>query len=97
MIATRQRISDVAATSQFVANKNRRRALIALGLFAAILVIFGVRTVISGITGFLLSAPFLAIQLGLGLAFGIVQFFGIMWFLSRPRNTRSSRTIRRSG
>jgi cell division protease FtsH len=85
MIATRQRISDVAATSQFVANKNRRRALIALGLFAAILVIFGVRTVISGITGFLVSAPFLAIQLGLGLAFGIVQFFGIMWFLSRPR------------
>src|SRR3954452_663604 len=85
MIATRQRLSDVAATSQHVANKNRRRALIVLGLFALILVVFGVRTVISGITGFLLSAPFLAIQLGLGLAFGIVQFFGIMWFLSRPR------------
>src|SRR3954468_10441713 len=85
MIATRQRLSDVAATSQHVANKNRRRALIVLGLFALILVVFGVRTVISGITGFLLSAPFLAIQLGLGLAFGIVQIFGIMWFLSRPR------------
>jgi cell division protease FtsH len=85
MIATRQRISEVAATSQFVANKNRRRALIALGLFAVILVLFGVRTVLGGIANFMLSAPALAIQLGFALAFGILQFAGIMWFLSRPR------------
>ena len=85
MIATRQRLRDVAVTSQFVANRNRRRALITLGILAVILVVFGARAVIAGITGFLVSAPFLAIQLGLGLAFGIVQFFGIMWFLSRPR------------
>jgi cell division protease FtsH len=85
MIATRQRLRDVAATSQFVANRNRRRALIALGIFALILVVFGVRTVIGGIANFMLSAPALAIQLGFALAFGILQFAGIMWFLSRPR------------
>jgi cell division protease FtsH len=85
MIATRQRLRDIAATSQFVANKNRRRALFALGFIAVIFLVYGARNVISGLLTFLTQAPMLAIQLGFALMFGILQFAGIMWFLSRPR------------
>ena len=85
MIATRQRIKAIAETGSFVASKNRRRALIVFALLALVLLVYGARAAATGLVSFLTQAPFLAIQLGFALAFGILQFAGIMWFLSRPR------------
>ena len=85
MIATRQRLRDVAATSQFVASRNRRRVLIALAILSAALVFYGVRNLTTGLASFLSAAPLLAIQLAFSFLFLIFQFVGLFWFLSRPR------------
>ena len=85
MIATRQRLRDVADTSSFLANCNRKRALIAFGLVAAILVIFGVRAVVTGIGSLITMAPMLIVQLMIAGFYLIFQFGVLFWFLSRPR------------
>jgi len=85
MIATRQRLKDVADASSFLANRNRKRALIAFGIVAAILVIFGVRAVITGIGSLITMAPMLIFQLAIAGFYLIFQFGVLFWFLSRPR------------
>ncbi len=69
----------------FIWDKNLLRLAIVLGVLALLVAANGTIALVAGAVGFLGSAPFLAIQLALGFAFGIIQFFGIMWFLSRPR------------
>ena len=69
----------------FIWDKNLLRLAIVLGILALLVAANGTLALVAGAIGFLGSAPFLAIQLALGFAFGIIQFFGIMWFLSRPR------------
>lgn len=65
--------------------KNRWRLLAVLLIFTFLVALNGTLTVVNSLFSFLTSAPFLAIQLGFALMFGILQFAGIMWFLSRPR------------
>ncbi len=69
----------------FVWSKNLWRLFALLGILTILVVANGTTQLIGAAVGFVGSAPFLAIQLALGFAFGIIQFFGIMWFLSRPR------------
>jgi cell division protease FtsH len=69
----------------FMWTKNLRRLLILLAVLTALVVINGTQSLIQGVIGFIGNAPALAIQLAFALSFGILQFVGIMWFLSRPR------------
>jgi cell division protease FtsH len=66
-------------------DKNLIRLLILLLILTLLIVANGTVQVAQSAFAFLTSAPALAIQLGFALAFGIFQFAGIMWFLSRPR------------
>jgi cell division protease FtsH len=79
------RVRTFASNVGFVWNKNLWRLLGLLAILTILIAINGTVMVFSSMFSFLLSAPALAIQLGFALAFGIFQFMGIMWFLSRPR------------
>ena len=79
------RVRRLGANMAFVWNKNLWRLFTVLLVFAVLIALNGTVQVVSSMFSFLLSAPALAIQLGFALAFGIFQFAGIMWFLSRPR------------
>ena len=79
------RFRRFGANMAFIWNKNLWRLFTVLLIFAVLIALNGTVMVLSSAFSFLLSAPALAIQLGFALAFGIFQFAGIMWFLSRPR------------
>ena len=80
-----RRVRTFTSNLGFVWNKNLWRLFTVLLIFAVLIALNGTVMVLSSAFSFLLSAPALAIQLGFALAFGIFQFAGIMWFLSRPR------------
>jgi cell division protease FtsH len=69
----------------FMWTKNLRRLFVVLMVLTALIVINGTQSVVQGVISFIGNAPALAIQLAFALSFGILQFVGIMWFLSRPR------------
>ena len=69
----------------FMWDKNLIRLFFLLLILTVLIVANGTIMVAQSAFDFLTSAPALAIQLGFALAFGIFQFAGIMWFLSRPR------------
>lgn len=81
MNAVRRSISNVA----FVWEKNRTRLILLLALVTFLVILNGSRGLLSGVTGFLASAPFLAVQLLFAITFMIIQFGALFWFLSRPR------------
>ena len=78
-------VGRVGSNLGYFWQKNRWRLLAVLMIFTFLVVLNGTLTVVNSLFSFLTSAPFLAIQLGFALMFGILQFAGIMWFLSRPR------------
>ena len=69
----------------FVWNKNIWRLFGLLAFLTILILLNGTVAVVTSFLNFLVSAPALAIQLAFALTFGILQFVGIMWFLSRPR------------
>jgi cell division protease FtsH len=79
------RVRRFGSNLAFVWNKNLWRLFTVLLIFAVLITLNGTVAVVSSAFSFILSAPALAIQLGFALTFGILQFAGIMWFLSRPR------------
>jgi cell division protease FtsH len=79
--AVRRGVSNTA----YVLEHNRRRIVLVFGLVALALLLFGARDIVEAGVGFLGAAPLLVIQLGFAMLFLIVQFGGLMWFLSRPR------------
>ena len=79
------RIRGFFSHAGFIWDRNLFRLMLVLIVLTAVIAANGTLGMIAGVIGFIGSAPFLAIQLALGFAFGIIQFFGIMWFLSRPR------------
>ena len=80
-----RRVRSFTSNLGFIWNKNIWRLLAVLAIFTTLVVLNGAVAVFSSAFAFLTSAPALAIQLGFALMFGIFQFVGIMWFLSRPR------------
>ncbi|HET8567988.1 MAG TPA: AAA family ATPase [Candidatus Limnocylindria bacterium] len=79
------RMKDVAATSAYVLEHNRRRLLILLIIAAIAVVMFGARGVIEGIIGLIGQMPSMLVYL-LFISFAMIAQFGVlMWFLSRPR------------
>ncbi|MFN2519627.1 MAG: AAA family ATPase [Candidatus Limnocylindria bacterium] len=79
------RVKDLAATSSFVMERNRRRMLILLVILAALVTLFGARAVFEGVLGLIGQAPGMMVLL-LFYAFSMIAQFGVlMWFLSRPR------------
>jgi cell division protease FtsH len=85
MSGAAERIKAGAATAAFVADKNRRRALIVFGILSGALVLFGARAVLEGAVGIIGFLPMLAIQMAFAVVY-IVFYFGIIfWFLGRPR------------
>jgi cell division protease FtsH len=79
------RIRGFVSHLGFMWDKNLIRLLFLLLILTVLIVANGTVMVAQSAFNFLTSAPALAIQLGFALAFGIFQFAGIMWFLSRPR------------
>jgi cell division protease FtsH len=79
------RVRTFTSNLGFIWNKNLWRLLAVLLIFTALIILNGTVAVFSSALAFLTSTPVLAIQLGFALMFGIFQFVGIMWFLSRPR------------
>jgi cell division protease FtsH len=80
-----KRFAHLGSNLTFIWNKNLWRLLAALAVLTVLIALNGTVMVVTSFVSFLTSAPALAIQLGFALAFGIFQFAGIMWFLSRPR------------
>ena len=80
-----KRLGRMGSNLTFIWNKNLWRLLAVLAILTVLIALNGTVMVVSSFFSFLTSAPALAIQLGFALAFGILQFAGIMWFLSRPR------------
>ena len=85
MSSTVDRIRGAAATSAYVADKNRGRAFILFGIIGAALVIFGVRAVLEGAVGIVGFLPMLAIQMAFAVVYIVFYFGVIFWFLGRPR------------
>ncbi|HEU4572585.1 MAG TPA: AAA family ATPase, partial [Candidatus Limnocylindrales bacterium] len=73
------------STTAYVLEHNRRRIVLLFGVVALAIVLFGARDLVEAGIGFLGAAPLLVVQLGFAMLFLIVQFGGLMWFLSRPR------------
>ena len=72
-------------TTAYVLEHNKKRLLILLGIFAVILVFYGIRDVLGALGTFLANSPTLLIQLVLLMVINIGGLVGMMWFVSRPR------------
>ncbi len=64
---------------------NRKRLLVVLGLCALVVFLYGGRSVLEGIFGFLGQAPSIIIALLFSAFALIAQFGALMWFMARPR------------
>jgi len=72
-------------TTAYVLEHNKKRLLILLGVFAVVLVFYGIRDVLGALGTFLANSPTLLIQLILLMVINIGGLVGMMWFVSRPR------------
>ena len=72
-------------TAAYVLEHNLRRLIILAILFGIALVFYGLRGIFEGILGFIENSPALLIQLIVLLVINVGTFWGLMFFLSRPR------------
>jgi cell division protease FtsH len=79
-------MKNVFGTIGYVIWHNRIRLVLLFAvLYIWILFAGSIQYVIAGIADFIGQLPGLLVNLAFILFFGIFQFFGIMWFLARPR------------
>jgi len=75
----------VLMTAAHVLEHNLRRLIIVAILFAIALGIYGIRGIFEGILGFIENSPQFLVQLIILMVINIGMFWGLMFFLSRPR------------
>jgi cell division protease FtsH len=70
----------------FLLHRNMRRLLILFGIIAFAIFFYGFRSIWEGLGAFIASSPQLLIQLIVLMTINIGMFWGLMFFLSRPRS-----------
>src|SRR5919204_2145478 len=75
----------VLMTTAYVLEHNLRRLIILAILFAIALGIYGIRGIFEGILGFISNSPAFLMQMIVLIVINIGMFWGLMYFLSRPR------------
>ena len=72
-------------TAAYVLEHNLRRLIILAVIFGIALFVYGIRGIFEGLLGFIQSSPAFLIQMMVLLVINIGMYFGLMFFLSRPR------------
>src|SRR5207248_3610405 len=85
VVAPPTKTQSFLMTTAFVLEHNLRRLIILALLIGFAVFLYGIRGIFEGFVAFLGSLPQLLVQLVFILFFGIAQFAGLMYFLSRPR------------
>lgn len=79
------KVQSFLTTAAFVLEHNLRRLLIVALILGVALFVYGIRGIFEGILAFIANSPALLIQLVVLLVINIGMFWGLMFFLSRPR------------
>ncbi len=70
----------------FLLHRNMRRLLILFGVLALLVTFYGFRSILEGLGMFIANSPNFLVQLIVLMVINIGMFWGLMFFLSRPRS-----------